>query len=380
MILSPFIFGNTVSTKAFTNRDDERKKLKANLLSGINTMIISPRRWGKSSLVEKVFNEIKPSNKNIKCVQIDLFSVGSEEEFLELFASEIIKATSSKWEDWVGLTKIAFKHLLPQISLGIDPITDFKLSFNWEELTKNSQEILDLPETIAKAKKIKLIIGIDEFQNLAEYPNYLILEKKMRSYWQRQKNTTYCLYGSKRHMMMDIFANPGKAFYKFGDLIFLQKIKTSSWIPFIINSFERTGKTISLKSAEQIAVLMKNHPWYVQQLSHYTWNLSMKKANKNNIKLALNELINVNTPLFQREVEILSHTQVNLIKAVIMDEGKYMSTKVMQKYKLGTPRNISKNKATLIKNDIAELINQKLELLDPAFEIWFKKQFFQIPF
>jgi len=93
---SPFIFGNTVSTLAFTDGDQERKKIKQNLLSGINTMIISPRRWGKSSLVENVFQEIKEKYPDRKCVLIDIFSVSSEKEFLEVFACEVIKATSSK--------------------------------------------------------------------------------------------------------------------------------------------------------------------------------------------------------------------------------------------------------------------------------------------
>jgi uncharacterized protein len=75
---SPFIYGNTVSDHAFTNRDAEIKKLSSNLINGINTSIISPRRWGKSSLVEKVSTDIKKKHKHLKVVLIDLFSVGSE--------------------------------------------------------------------------------------------------------------------------------------------------------------------------------------------------------------------------------------------------------------------------------------------------------------
>jgi len=82
---SPFIYGTTVSVHAFTNREQESAKLRSNLLNGINTIIISPRRWGKSSLVEKVIGDINKRDKKIKTVVFDLFSVGSEEEFLELF-------------------------------------------------------------------------------------------------------------------------------------------------------------------------------------------------------------------------------------------------------------------------------------------------------
>ena len=377
---SPFKFGNTVSTKSFTNREKERKNLIVNLTSGINTMIISPRRWGKSSLVEKVFQEIEVKKKKTKCVIIDLFSVGSEEEFLELFAKEVIKSTSSKWEDWVLLAKESFSQLIPNISMGIDPITDFKLHFNWDELKKNSHEILDLPEKIARNKKTKIIIGIDEFQNLAEFHDYTFLEKRMRSHWQRQQNVTYCLFGSKRHMMTEIFTNSSKAFYKFGDLMFLPKIKTTDWVKFIVNNFQETGKTIEKSIAKQIPQFMKEHPWYVQQLAHYTWNISSKTATAKDVEKALLELINANTPFYQKEVEILSATQINLVKAIVKNEKQFTSTKVMQAYNLGTPRNASKNKAILIKNDIAHSTEGKIELLDPGFELWFKKQFFNIPY
>lgn len=112
---------------------------------------------------------------------MDLFSVQSEEEFLELFASEIIKSSSTKWEEWVKTSKNVFKKLIPKISFGLDPINEFNLSFEWEELLKHKDEILNLPEVIAKKKGITLIIALDEFQNIANFTNYEALEKNMRS-------------------------------------------------------------------------------------------------------------------------------------------------------------------------------------------------------
>lgn len=345
-------------------------------MNGINTTIISPRRWGKSSLVEKVISDIKKKNKNKKTVIIDLFSVSSEEEFLELFAREVIKASSSKWQEWMSSGKDFFKKLIPTLSLGIDPTADFSLSFDWRELKKHSDEILNLPETIAKKKGIQFIICLDEFQNLATFNDYINFEKKTRSCWQRQKSVTYCLYGSKRHMMADIFNNPSKPFYRFGDIMLLQKIETKKWVSFICKSFTNTNKRIEEKMAEIIPIKMKNHSWYVQQLAHYTWQISQKKATYVEINAALKELIQANTPLYQKEIESISHTQLNLLKAVAKGETQFTSTAVMSKFQLGTPRNVSKNKAILIKNDIIHEIDHQYEFVDPAFELWFKKQYF----
>jgi AAA+ ATPase superfamily predicted ATPase len=373
---SPFIYGSTVSVHAFTNREVETKKLSSNLLNGINTTIISPRRWGKSSLVEKVTTDIAKKHKNVRVVLIDLFTVSSEEEFLEAFAREVIKASSTKWQEWLASGKEFFKQLTPKLSVGVDPHSDFGLSFDWKELSKNSEEVLNLPEKIGRMKNIKFIICLDEFQNLSTFGNSVNLEKKLRANWQRHKSVTYCLYGSKRHMMTEIFNNASKPFYRFGDIMLLPKIETVKWVKFIIDGFEKTGKTIEQSSASHIPEIMKNHSWYVQQLAHYTWNITSKKASVTELNLALTELIHANTPLYQREIEIISTTQLNLLKAICRGETQFTSASVMKDYALGTPRNVSKNKTMLINNDIIHEINGRYEFLDPAFELWFKKQFF----
>ena len=374
--LSPFVFGTTVSDKSFTNREQEVSKLYNNLCQGINTTIISPRRWGKSSLVEKVIQDINKKEKGIKTVIIDLFTIGSEEEFYEVFAREIIKASSNKWQDWLRSGKDFFKLLVPKLSIGADPGNDFSLSFDWVELKKHRNEILNLPEVIGRKNNIRFIICLDEFQNLSSFKNYELLEKRMRACWQRQKRVSYCLYGSKRHMMADIFDNASKPFYRFGDIMLLPKISTDKWSSFISKSFKKTGKSISKKNAESLALAMKQHSWYVQQLAHYVWQQTDKIAGSEEIHLALTELLAANSPLYQKETEIMSLTQLNLIKAIIQGESKLTSVKTMNTYRLGTPRNVSKNKTKFINNDIIHKVNKQYELLDPAFELWFKQQFF----
>jgi hypothetical protein len=373
---SPFVYGNTVSTHAFTNRDAEIKKLTNNLVSGINTTIISPRRWGKSSLVEKVTAAIARKNRNTKVVLIDLFSVSSEQEFLEALARETIRASSSKWQEWMSAGKNFFRAITPKLSVGIDPQSDFALGFDWKELKKNADEVLNLPETIARKKKIKFIICLDEFQNLSLFSEANSFEKKLRANWQRHNLTTYCLYGSKRHMMTHIFNSPSRPFYRFGDIMMLPKIEAGKWRSFIMRGFLKSGKKIEDPVAEAIPRLMKNHSWYVQQLAHYTWNLTQKKATLTELNLAIAELINANSPLYQREIEIISTTQLYLLKAVCNGETKFTSAAVMREYSLGTPRNVSKNKSILINNDLIHETDGRFEFLDPAFELWFRKQYF----
>lgn len=378
--LSPFVFGNIVNLQSFTNREEDLKKLKKNLVSGINTIIISPRRWGKSSLVEKAIQEINIENPSYKTVKIDLFSVNGEKEFLEVFAREILKSTSSKWEDWVNEAKEIFKNIIPKISIGIQPDSDFSISFDWKEAEKQSLEILDLPETLAKKHDVKFIICIDEFQNMAYYPEFQNFEKKMRSVWQKHKNVVYCLYGSKRHMMRDIFSNTSKPFYKFGDLMFLPKIKKEKWVDFIKESFKKTNRKISDEFAEKIPDLMKNHSWYVQQFSYYIWSETKTEVTRKIFEDAFQTLVNSNFPLFQQVIENLSVGQINLLKAILKGEKRLSSQKNLMEYHLGTSANANKNRQTLINRDILNQTETGLELLDPVFEFWFRKMYFNEDF
>ncbi|MFA7494393.1 MAG: hypothetical protein WCZ43_12895 [Proteiniphilum sp.] len=115
--------------------------------------------------------------------------------------------------------------MVPKISFGADPMTDFTLSFDFSNTQLNS-EVLNLPQKIAKEKGVRIVVCLDEFQQVAEFDNALYFQRKLRSAWQLHQDITYCLYGSKKHLMTKLFSKQSMPFYKFGDVIYLQK---SGW-------------------------------------------------------------------------------------------------------------------------------------------------------
>jgi predicted AAA+ superfamily ATPase len=110
----PFIFGKTSDNVNFTDREGEAARLEMDFKSQVNVMIISLRRWGKTSLVENVAKKIRTENKKIKVCMLDIFSVRSETEFYEYFAKEILKSTANRWEEMVENAKTFLSHLLPK--------------------------------------------------------------------------------------------------------------------------------------------------------------------------------------------------------------------------------------------------------------------------
>lgn len=377
----PFVYGKVVSVKSFVNRDLDRQRLADFLLGGVNVMLLSPRRWGKSSLVEKTMSDIATNHKKVRIVQIDMFSVETQEEFFNVFAKEILKATHSRLDDILKTAKSMFSNLIPKISISTQQEFDFNLSFDKNELKKSEQDILNLPELIAQKKGVRVIICIDEFQDLALMDNYKNLEKKMRACWQKQKNVSYCLYGSKRHMMQDIFSQPSRPFYRFGNMMVLKKIASKHWVEFIKKSFESTEKSISSKYAILIPKVVKNHSWYVQQFSHFIWIKTEKKVTVQIIREAYDELVRNNLPLFQNEIESLTSTQINLLKAIAKQEKQLSSLSVLTKYNLVSSANVNKARKVLLNKDIIEKNkNGYYEFLDPVFEVWFKSIYFKIDF
>lgn len=370
---SPFEFGFTVTGKEFTNRVLEKKQLLSNFENKISTILISPRRWGKSSLIEEVSLDSQKKNKHIKIAILDLFAAKSEEEFYSLYASTIIKSTSSKVEEWLTSTKDFFKTIVPSISLGTDPIHDFEINFSVRDISKNSNEILDLPEKIARKKNIQIVVCIDEFQNLSSFEDSIEFQKKLRSVWQRHKNVCYCLYGSKRHMMVDFFQNQSMPFYKFGQTIFLQKIELEHWENFIKKGFKKTGKKISTELSRKIATSVKLHSYYVQQLSHLIWIKTENTVTEDIVQEAIKDIISQNALFYQKVYEELSYTQVNFLRALTKGEKRFSSKRVLAEYKLGVPSNVVKIKQALEQKEVIDTFQPNIDFLDPVFELWFNK-------
>ena len=147
---TPFIFGKIATEKNFTDREEETAYLVSHFTSLINTIIISPRRWGKSSLVNKAAKLAMEQDSKLRICHIDLFNVRNEEHFYSLLAQKVIAATSSKWDEAIGNAKKFFSRLVPKISIGMDPTNEVSIDFDWEEVKRNPDEILDLAEKIAK--------------------------------------------------------------------------------------------------------------------------------------------------------------------------------------------------------------------------------------
>ena len=369
---TPFVFGKVASALNFTDRTGETERLVLNFNSSVNTILISPRRWGKSSLVEHASHLALKKNKKIKFCFIDLNNVRTEEQFYQYFSTVILRTSSGKTKELLENVRTFLGRFIPNVTLSPGPGTEFKLGMDWKEVKKDPDDILNLAESIGVKKKVKLVVCIDEFQNISGFENPLDFQKKLRSHWQKHNAASYCLYGSKRHMMMDVFTSPSMPFFKFGDIIFLEKISVSDWIPFIQKRFTKTGKRIGEREARLITELADCHPYYVQQLAQQSWLRTEKDCSNEIVLVAFSNLVMQLSMLFQNLTDGLSNTQVNFLKAMINDVAQLSSQNTILEYGLGTSGNIMKIKKMLISKEIIDINGGKITFLDPLYKAWLK--------
>ena len=180
-----FVYGTAVGGENFTGREAETARLKANFENGINTLLISPRRMGKTSLVQKVKAIV--NGKKIAVVYLDMFDCRSEYDFYNKLVTAVLEQTASRKETIFQNIKGFPGRLSPRISFSPDPSMDFSFSLGITAKDYSPEEVLGLAERIAQKQERHIVICIDEFQQVGKFPESVPVQKRMRGVWQLQK-------------------------------------------------------------------------------------------------------------------------------------------------------------------------------------------------
>ena len=370
-----FVYGVAVSDYNFIGRERETKRLLDNFKGGINVILMSPRRLGKTSLVKHVCNKL--DNKDIITVYLDIFGCKSEYDFYNKLTAEVLKQTASKSELWFEEAKEFLYRLTPKISFSPEPNSDFSISLGITPKTHTPEEVLQMAETIAIKRKKRIVICIDEFQQIGEMANSKQIQARLRTVWQHQKHVSYCLFGSKHHLMSSIFLHRSMPFFQFGDTISLNKIATENWVEYIVSHFADGKRTISRELAEEICKFTENYSAYVQQLAWLVFTLKEEgeTVTENDVRQAENDLLATNNILFMQMIEPLSEFQLNFLRAIASGIKKdFGLSEVREEYNLGSYSNITRLKTALLERDLIEKKETELVITDPIFAKWLKRK------
>ena len=368
LVDNPFVIGKYISDDYFCDREKETEFLYKQIVNGRNVAMLSPRRMGKTGLIYHLFGQ-KEVAQRYHVFFTDIYATQTIEEFVYSLSSAIYvgqrKSLKKRFWDLVKSLRLAFRTDAvtgePELSLSLGDI---------KEPEKTLDEIFEYLESADKP----CIVAIDEFQQIGEMPDTLTIQKRLRGIWQHQRNVSYCLFGSKKHLMTKLFQNRKMPFFQFGEMMYLDKIPTADWVAYICSRFERQGKHISEELAKRICETVEGNSSYVQQLA---WNVlaeTEQTTTEEDFCRGVDALLAQCSALFEEQLKGLTGYQLNFIRAlcdgVTSDFG---SKAILESYNLGSKSNISRIKASLQDKEMIDFDKNTVYLEDPVFKIWYKR-------
>ena len=282
---------------------------------------------------------------------------------------------STSAESLINNAREFISTLLPKVSFS-DPLSRYEISFGLDVVRNPiSDDILDLPQRIASKRGKKVVVCIDEFQQIGEFSNTLKFQKILRNHWQEHTDVAYILYGSRKHMMLNIFGEYKSPFYKFGDIMFLPKISNGDWRIYIMDRFRESGKTIDSDVAGYLAQSVENHPYYVQQLAQLSWLRCEETCTKETVDGALSSLLDSLNLQFMNIMDSVTDKQKSYLCALADGVSKMTSSHVLSSYKLGTNGNVRIIRNALMKRDLIDVEGKSVQIQDPVFKLWIQRQY-----
>lgn len=373
---NPFIFGENVDGAAFCDRETEQKAFKRDMLDCQKIFLISPRRYGKTSLLKLILKSLKGGG--IIPIYVDLYRAASTREFLELYCRSIAEASETTIDKALNFVREVLPRLRPKITLdsdgvpalGIEPFLDRK------ELSRALDDVYALPSKIAERKGKNLAVVFDEFQEIANFGGHA-MEKAMRSHIQQHRRVGYIFSGSKKHMLDDMVGSEDRAFYKIGKVTYLQKIPRNIFSSFLQKHFENTGFIIQAGTLDHVLNLADDVPYNAQFLCHEIWDRFRDKLRigPQDADDVLSTIMDEQTPFFVPQWDALSQKQRVVLKAIAIFGGaNIFSQEFLQVSEVGSISTLQTSLRLLLKKGVIERHNGSYVISDVFFRAWIRKR------
>jgi hypothetical protein len=379
---NPFVYGEVVPGDAFVDREAELDRLVADLGNGQKVFLISPRRYGKSSLIRQTLGSLR--RRSALTVDVTVSSYSSYLAFLEGYA-RAIAAVESKWDrarTWlmeaIGSTRPEIRFEPKESGLGRFSVA-FPQVTTTRDLNRLANEVFALPGKLAAERKRTVVVALDEFQAIDSF-NGGSVEHALRAATQLQRQVGYVFAGSEPSLMEKMIG-PRRPFYKAGPVMRLQKISPTLFADFIAQRFAKTGMKPEDGVADSIIELAGNLPYDVQRLAHETWDdvraKGARKATLEDLHETLTRLLSEQEPIFEALWQRLTLQQRATLRAVVLQGGREIhSADARSRHRLGGPSTIQKSLAALTKQDVLLKEGPRYVVVDSLLREWVARRTF----
>jgi uncharacterized protein len=376
------VYGEVVPAAAFVNRAVELDRLVADLAAGQKVFLISPRRYGKSSLIRHALAAM--SRRGALTVETTVSSFSSYVAFLEGYARALVAAETRldrarTWlREMIRSARAEIRYVPDATPLGALTVS-FPNVRSDRDVSRLAQEVFALPARLAEARRRKVVVALDEFQAIAGFDGGSV-EHAMRAAVQHQREVGYVFAGSEPSLM-ERMLGPRRPFYKAGPVMRLERIPSDEFAAFIDARFAQAGLRPEPGLGAAIVELAGNLPYDVQRLAHETWDDiragGRRRANLDDLHQALRRLLSEQHMMFEALWQRLTLAQRSVLRAVVLDEGReLLSADVRARHRLGGPSTVQAALAALVRDDVISRERDRYVVVDSLQREWVARRTF----
>ncbi len=379
---NPFVYGEVVPGDAFVDREDELDRLVSDLGNGQKVFLISPRRYGKSSLIRQALDAL--GRRGALTIDLTVSSYSSYVAFLEGYA-RAVATVESKWDrarawltEAIGSTRPEIRYE-PKDTGGGRFSVAFPHATTARDVNRLANDVFALPGKLAADRKRTVVIALDEFQAIDSF-NGGSVEHALRAAAQRQRQVGYVFAGSEPSLMEKMIG-PRRPFYKAGPVLRLNKISHTLFADFIERRFTKSGIRPEQGVADAIIDLAGNLPYDVQRLAHEAWDdvkaRGARKVTLEDLHHTLARLLSEQETIFEALWQRLTLHQRATLRAVVMQGGREIhSADARERHRLGAASTIQKSLAGLTDQDVLIKEGPRYLVVDSLLREWVARRTF----
>ncbi|HET7698348.1 MAG TPA: hypothetical protein VFK57_21710 [Vicinamibacterales bacterium] len=377
---NPFVYGEVVTAAAFADRDEERARLTSDLAEGQKVFLISPRRYGKSSLIRDVMKGL--AGRGLLTAEVTVAASSSYVGFLEAYARALLSAETpaGALRRWAAEL---LKTVRPELRFDAQPTGEPRLSVTFpavrsaRDTARLAAEVFALPAKIAAARGRRMAIALDEFQTIAAFDGTTV-EHALRAAVQEQRSVGYVFSGSEPSLM-ERMLTPRRPFYKAGPVVRLGKIDERTFAEWIETRFAASGIRPEDGLGEAIVDLAENVPYDVQRLAHETWDdvraAGRRNAGLEDLHMTLGRLLNEQHTMFEESWQRLTLAQRAVLRAIVLENGReLLSAGVRARHRLPGASSVQSALAALVRQDIVMKDQGRYLVNDSLYREWMARR------
>jgi hypothetical protein len=374
--MNPFRYGALALDETFTNREFEIRELTRDILNGQDVVVLAPRRYGKTSLVWRVIQEVV--KKKVLVAQVNLMTTPTKERLAEKLADSIYEdIASALFRARERLRIFADLRIRPIVTIDPDtgtPSFSFDAGYPRQDVDATIERLLELPGQLAADRKRKVALVFDEFQEVVDIdPD---LPKLMRSVFQEQPEVTHVYLGSKRHMMERIFNDENEPFWRSARQMELGVIDPPRFEGYLAESFQRTGKKIATETIAAVLETTGGHPYATQELCYFLWEETPKArvARLPDYERALADVLRAEHAHFELIWDQASTVQRLTLQALAHQRGRPLSGDYRRRHKLPGASTVQRALQALTRNELVTRSGNEYRIAEPFLADWLRRQ------